>query len=301
METNIMALYTEVAKLSLPFLENGILETIITTDQFLALLPIQDVSPALQLMYNKESDLGGGITSASLIAPDGTFTPGSSSYTNVTQNLTFAGATFNLPIALSTDAAIARETFSKSKLVAREMGKLVVNALSTDASTNFNGIRYAYSGSATQDIPVAAVGSGSFSLAAVDQAIWAVKAGRPNLIVTSTAGYRYFKSALRTAAGGARTDMLQMENYGTPFLAYDGIPIVASDWIGTEDNGGTSAYVLYTNEVDGVKLWSNFGQLVQMVGPIPVIYSMSNNYTIGTGFGMVCPPLAGARIYGILS
>ncbi len=293
-----MALYTELAKLQLPYLEAGVAETIVTTDRFLGLLPLKDVSPAFQLQYTQEATLYLG-NSGSLIAMDGTSTPQSASYTSYVQDLSVAIASFDMPRALATNNTIATEVSKKGKVVARKMGDMIINGTTSTANQKFNGLRYTVSGSTTQDFAVAAVGSGSFSLTVLDQALQAVKVGQPNLIVTSNAGIRYFKNALRTT--GTEADKLQMPNYGTPFLAYDGIPIVASDWIGNEENGGTSFYTLYVDEMDGVTLWSNYSQLIN-VSSISVANSVKDNYTVAAQFGMYIPTaLAVSRIYGITS
>ena len=77
-----MALYTEVAKLQLPYLNQAVADTIVTSDQFLAMLPIFDAKQ-IQYQYTQESNLGSAGNSGSLILPDGTFTPNSASYTSV--------------------------------------------------------------------------------------------------------------------------------------------------------------------------------------------------------------------------
>lgn len=293
-----MAVYTEVAKLSLPFLAQGAAETIATTDQLLALMPIFNVAPAIQYEWNQESTIYTG-NSGSVIAPDGTFTAQSASYTATTQNMTYVGASFTIPRSLSTDSAIAVELAKKSKAVARKMGDLIINGTNS-GNVTFNGFAAAISGSATQDIPIATVGSGSFSLTKLDEAIHAVKVGKPNLIVTSTKGLRFFKSALRST--GTTAEYLQLPNYGTPFLQYDGIPVVASDWIHDDINGGESYYVLYANETDGVTLWSNYDMLVQVLGPTQVINSVSDNWVVASNFGMVIPStLCLARVNGVTS
>lgn len=291
------SLYNEVAKLELPFLLAGVAETIVTVDNFMGLAPVNFVN-GIQYQYTAEATITTG-NSGSFITPDGTFTPMTASYTSTTQNLTFVGASFTMPRALASDVTIATEVMKKAKAVGRKMGDSLINGRSTDANLNFTGLRYTVSGSSTQDIAAAAVGSGSFSLAKLDQALSVVN-GRPNLIVTSNAGLRYFKNAIRSS--GTTAQSLQIPNYGTPFIQYDGIPVVVSDWIGNEENGGTSMYCVYASEIDGVHLWSNAGQLVSVAGPVPVVNSLSDNYTVGGAYGFVIPSVLNvSRVFGILS
>ncbi|MFA5392691.1 MAG: hypothetical protein WC306_03390 [Candidatus Paceibacterota bacterium] len=294
-----MAMYTEIAKLSLPELQQGVAETIVTTDQLTGLLAFENIAPAIQKSYNAESSLGGSANSASIIAPDGSVTANSASYSNTTQNLTFFADSFNLNKNLATPNAVATEITIKSKKVARSIGKEIING-SITGNTYFNGLKVTVSGSSTQDICVSSVGSGSFNFTAFDQAIQAVKPSRPNLCVTNGAGIRYFKAALRT--DGTNAEMLQLPNYGSSVLSYDGIPIITSDHIGSEDSGSASYYFIYTNEDDGARLWSNAEKMIGVTGPIDKTDSLSVNYTVGAALGFVIPSsLNVSRLYGVTS
>jgi hypothetical protein len=292
-----MALYAELSKLQFPRLAQGVAETIVYQDRFLGLLPFVDVSPAIQYTWNKEASLGFNNT-GSFIDQMGTYSPESASYTNTVQNFSTIVAGFDLPDDLATSIAVSTEVGKKSKIIANGIGKAVVSGRSTDANTNFTGLRYTVSGSSTQDIAVATVGSGSLTLGKLDELLSLVKVGRPNIIVTSPAGLRYFKGQIRSS--GTTAESLQVANYGAPFVSYDSIPIVTTDWIGTEENGGTSFYALYANEIDGVTLWSNIMQMIALGSPVRVPYSVKSNYTVKASFGFVVPtPLVVARLYGV--
>jgi hypothetical protein len=172
------------------------------------------------------------------------------------------------------------------------MGSLVINA-TVAGNVYFTGLAASVSGSSTQDIAIG--GSGSFSLGALDQLLASVKVGRPNIIATSTAGLRYYKNALRLVSS-TPAEYIQMPNYGAPFISYDGIAVVVSDWI----PDGT-VYAIYADEMDGVTLWSNFGRLVT-VREVEVANSVSDNWTVAAAFGLVVPtPLCVARLTGITS
>lgn len=297
-----MAVYAELAKLSLPNLVSGLAETIVTTDQLVGVMPLFNIAPSIQYQWNRENTLGVSTNSGSIILADGTFTPNTASYTTVTQDLTFFGASFSIPKTLATDEALSAELNSKAKLVARAIGYNTFYATSGTGNAQFTGFAGTVSGSSTQDIATHANASGAFSLGALDQAIGAVKTGRANVIVMNNTCLRYFKSAVRTAAGGATLDTIQMENYSMPFLAYDGIPIVVSDFPIKDINGGESVYVLYTNELDGITYFSNYENVISVTGPTPVINSVSDNYTVASSMGLIIPSsLSLSRVHGILS
>lgn len=291
-----MALFTEVAKLQLPYLNQSLMDTVITTDHMLALLPIFNVD-AIQYTYNKELGNGSTSTSASFIAADGTFTPNSSSYTPVTQDLTFAGASFNMPGVFS-QKAFENEMYEKSKQITRLLGNNLINGTTSVTNCNWTGLKASVSGSSTQDFSNSAT-SASLDLSNLDKAIMAVKKGKANLIVTNGVGIASFKKAIRST--GTVAESLQIPNYGANFLQYDGIPIVQTDWIGSEESGLASFYVLYANEIDGISLWSQYSQLVNVFGPNPVINSAGMfNYSLSVAMGFVVPtPLAIARVFNV--
>jgi len=296
------ALYTEVAKLQVPMLDRIVADTIIATDKFLGQLEIVP-NDSIQFEYNQYSTYNGnsGATS-SFAAPDGIVTPSSASYTNTIQKLSFALESFNIPDSFQTPQ-FAAEWGAKSKVIARTLGKAVFNAKSTDTNVNFSGLRQVVSGSVT-DTGCTANGSGSMDLQYLDTAIHNIKVGTPNCIVTSLQGLTYLKRAIRTAAATPAMELMQ-DNYGNKILSYWGIPIYPSEWIGNglsgvEENTGTSIYVMYNSPLDGVFAWTQWANFILTKGPIPVPYSVANNYTIACGLGLVAAsPYAISRVYGI--
>jgi hypothetical protein len=289
----------EVAKLSLPTMQAGIAQELVTADEMIGTLEFQNISPAIQVRYNAELSLGGAnAVSASFIAPDGTVTPNTASWTSTTQDLSFTAESFNMNTSLGTPAVLAGNITAKTKLVAAAIGGALINATKA-GNIQFNGLKVTVSGSATQDIAVATCGSGSFDFAAFDQAVAAVYP-KPTLIVTNKAGKRFFLAALRKLT--LPVDKVQLEGYGRPFLGYSDIPIVVTDHIHAEEAGTASYYFIYSNVADGIRLFGNDTDLVTYKGPISGVNSLSDNYTIGSGMGFVIPAsLMVARVHGVTS
>jgi hypothetical protein len=253
--------------------QSALAEEIITVDELFAVLPFKPVS-GNSYSYVRENTL----VTAEGQAVGGAFTPGQSTYTEVTVPLTTIGAQVEINKLLQAQSVgavadgglVASQLARAAKSVGRQFAQWFVTGDST-TSGQFDGVNLmlaaggsytAFSGQSLNQADAA------LTLEMLDDLVSAVKLRRPDVLVMSQKARNKVKSLMR-ALGGVTT----IEVGGRHILAYDGIPMVANDWIVADVDGVTAgsqqhiyAMCLGDDGVVGLTTGSVAGINAEMVG-----------------------------------
>jgi HK97 family phage major capsid protein len=211
----------------------GIIETLITESDILAMLPFIEVNGS-SLTYNQEATLSG----ASWYAVAATWTEQAVTVTQKTATLTILGGDVDVDNFLNQtyrnpNQLRAEAVQSKAKAVAYEFNDKFFNGLGS--SNQPTGLRLLAAAGQTRSL---GTNGATPTLADYDALIDLVKPGKPDCIVMSKRSRRTLK-ALRRASGGGffETDYNQ---FGKRVEFYDGIPIIVDDNISDALTVGTS-------------------------------------------------------------
>lgn len=241
----------ESAKLSLDMLQRGVIETIIEESPVFDWLPYLTVE-GNSFKYNQENTLGG----ASFFAVNAAWTEATATFTQKTANLAILGGDADVDNFIQrTRSDIndqrAIQTQLKAKDVARKFeDTFITGDVAVDANS-FDGIRKLAVAGQTLS---AGTNGGPITLSLVDQLIDLVKGGKPHILVMSKRTRRRLKALLVASTHYVEEGATQ---FGRQVMFYDGIPVLASDWVPNNETQGTetaasSVYAIQFSEADGL-------------------------------------------------
>jgi len=249
--------------------QSALAEEIITVDELYAVLPFVPVSGNA---YTYERELA--LVTAAGIAIDGTLTPGQSTYAEVTVPLTTLAAQVEVNKLLQAQGvgALVDGGLVASQLAraAKSVGRLYAQWFITgDAGTTgqFSGLQTLLATAAFDNQRIDAADA-ALSFEMLDSLVSAVKLRRADAIVLSQKARNKVKSLMRAAGG-----VTMAEVGGRQILTYDGIPLIANDWTGTDVDGVTAgaqeniyAVCLGDDGVSGLTTGSMAGINAELVG-----------------------------------
>ena len=245
-------LQTTAEALSRESLERGVIEEIITRDDMFALLPFMQVT-GKAYVYDRENTLA----TADFLSPNDTVNENASDVTQVTAYLKILAGDVDVDKFLATtmddtNNQVAIQIASKAKAVKRIFQACVVSGSSVTNAKQFDGMSRLCDAS---QVIVAGANGAAIALSMLDTLRDQVILG-PDAFVMRRGTWRAIKQLLR-AAGGTRADMLEMENFGWPIPAFDGVPVLLNDFIPLNETQGssntcTSIYAARFNEADGL-------------------------------------------------
>jgi HK97 family phage major capsid protein len=245
-------LKTEAEKLSRHELVAGVIEEILDTDAMFALLPFTQVM-GKAYVYNRENTIG----DAAWLDPNEAVTESAATFTEITARLRILIGDVDVDKFLAgtmddTNDQTATQLAAKVKTVARKFSTALAAGDATADPKTFDGIsKLVVSG---QTITAGPNGA-AVSLTMLDELKDAVTLGA-DAFVMRKGTWRAVKSLLR-AAGGNTAEMLQLENFGRPVPAFDGLPILLNDFLPADETMGGSSitcsiYAARMNEADGL-------------------------------------------------
>lgn len=245
-------LRAEAEKLSRNELVRGVIEEVLDRDDMLAMLPFTQVN-GKAYVYNRENGLAG----ADWLDPNDTVNESAATFTEVTARLRILAGDVDVDKFLAgtmndTNDQVATQLAAKAKAVGRAFSASLASGDATANPRTFDGLpRLVVSG---QTITAGANGT-AVSLSMLDELKDAVSLGA-DAYVMRKGTWRAIKQLLR-AAGGNDAQMLQMDNFGYPVPAFDGIPVLLNDFLaGNETQGSSnvtcSIYAVRFNEADGL-------------------------------------------------
>jgi len=230
-------LKTEAEKLSLPMLQRGVIDNVITSDELFAVVPFQPIA-GKSLIYNRENDLG----SAEFYDVNETLGEDAATFTELTQQLRRIIGQVDVDDFLQGTMSVendqtAIQISKKSKVVGRTFADAMVNGNSVTNSKQFDGLRKLLADlPASQRVTATAQGA-ALSYDALDELIDLVKIGPNAAFVMNSRTIRSYVK-LQRALGGTTPETVSVG--GQVFNAYRGRPILKNDWVPTdEDSEGT--------------------------------------------------------------
>ncbi|NIH77421.1 HK97 family phage major capsid protein [Ochrobactrum sp. P20RRXII] len=165
---------------------------------------------------------------------------------------------------------VALQVAAKAKGMSRQFRSALINGSATTNNKQFDGIKNLIVPTQTLDAEGSAV-----TLAMLDELKDKVPLGA-DFFMMRRGTWRAIKGLLR-AMGGNTAEHVMLENFGQPVPVYDGIPVLFSEFIGTDkgaaegDPETTSIYAIRANEVDGVHgifVGGNAGLEVKAMGDL---------------------------------
>ena len=246
-------LRTEAEKMSNNQLVAGLIEEIITVNEFFSLLPFAQVN-GKAYVYHRENTL----PTVSFLDPNDTVTEDAGTFTEVVSKLRILAGDVDVDNFLNetmsdTDSQLAIQLALKTKAMARQFQDTSVNGDSVANAKSFDGMKVLTTAGQTT---AAAVNGGALTLTMLDQLIDMVP-NKPDFIMMRSGTRRAFVSLIRAASGNTGT-LLQHPNFDVPVLAHNGVPIIINDFLpvnevqGTSGAVCTSVYAARCNEMDGL-------------------------------------------------
>lgn len=246
-------LRAEAEKLSQTDLVRGVIEEIITKDSVFNLLPFVRVN-GKAYVYDRENTLSEG----DFLDPNDVVNEGAATFTEVVTKLTILAGDVDVDKFLNETMGDHNDQLStqialKAKALGRKAQRTIVVGDKTANAKEFDGIAKLVTSGQTF---YAGVNGGALTMAMLDQLADMIPHGADCFIMRSGT-IRAYKELLRTTAGGTDGAMIQLENFGAPILAHNGIPILVSDWLPANEVRGSSSntcsiYAVRMNELDGL-------------------------------------------------
>lgn len=210
-------------------------EEIVTVDELFSLIPFIPVSGNA---YAWDRELA--LVSAGSHAIGGAFTPGQTTYTPMSLGLTTLGAQVEINKLLQAQGVganvdgglLASQLKRGAKSVARLFAQQFIVGDGTSNTMTGLDTTMADSAFAAQLLDKA---DAALTLDMLDELLSAVTLRRADVIVATQKGRNKIKSLMRAAGG-----VTMQEIGGRQILSYDGVPIVANDWITADVDGGTA-------------------------------------------------------------
>jgi len=262
-------LKAEAEKLSNNTLLQGVVEEIIDRDAMFAMLPFSQVN-SKALVYNRETTLAG----ADFIDPNEVINEEASTFTEVTAKLRILAGDVDIDKFLietmgDTNDQVVTQLQAKAKGVGRIFHAQVANG--TAGTKSFDGLPNLVDGGMTFGVDT---DGGPITLELLDQLLDMVKNGADALVMRKGT-WRAIRILLR-AMGGNTAQMVEIENFGHPVPAFDGIPVIVNDFLAGDEalGAGTdlcSIYAVRFNESDGlhgIYGGSSAGMRVENVGTV---------------------------------
>jgi hypothetical protein len=242
---------TESAKLEQNLLIAGVIETIVTVDQFFEMLPFENIS-GNALAYNRENVAG----DAGFYAPGDTITSkAAATFTNVTDSLTkIIGDAEVDEFIQATRSGIndqkAIQILSKAKTVARTFSNNLINGDGT--SNTFSGLLDLLASAQTID---AGTNGAALSFTLMDELLDKVidKDGDVDFMLMNGRTLRSYYALLRALGGATIGDTVTLPS-GRQVPAYRGTPIFKNNYVPINQTQGTetaATTVLAGNFDDG--------------------------------------------------
>jgi hypothetical protein len=229
----------ESAKLSQDMLSSGVIENVITVNNFFDVLPFANIE-GNSLAYNRENALGaaewagiGGTISAGKAAA--TFTQVTSSLTTLVGDAEVNGLIQATRSNINDQKAI--QVASKAKSIGRAFQDKMING--TGSSNQIDGLLSLVTASQTLS---SGTNGAALTFALLDELMDGVvdKDGQVDYLMMPSRTLRSYYALLRALGGASIGDTATLPS-GAQVPAYRGTPIFRNDWIPTNQTQGTES------------------------------------------------------------
>lgn len=242
----------EAAKIQQNPLIAGVIESIVTVNQFYQTLPFDQIV-GNAVLYARENAMGGvapiGIGGGSNAIPAAAKQP--ATFTPVTTALKAMIGDAEVDHFIETtmgtqNSQRAVQVASKAKNLGREYQRQLILGDSSVDPLEFDGLQKLCPAAQTID-----ASSAAYTLDILDQAISGVKAkdGAVDFIMMPDEGLRKHMSVLRALGGASLTEVVNLPGGGQQ-MYYRGIPMYRNDYIPMSAPGATRTGDIYVGTVD---------------------------------------------------
>jgi hypothetical protein len=246
-------LRADAERLSNNQLVSGVIEEIIKRDAIYALLPFVGTNHKAYV-YNRE----GTLPTVSFYDVNSAINEGAPTNTQVTVTLKILAHNVDIDKFLSgtmndTNNQVAEALAGAAKAVDMKFRDTLVNGSVGTDPLSFDGMKALVTGAQTF---AAATNGAALTFDMLDQLIDNVLAGRPDALIMRYGTYRALKALMRSS-GGMVPEQLKLREFDGTVPAYDGIPIVLSEYLPGNETQGTnnntcSIYAARFNTTDGL-------------------------------------------------
>lgn len=247
-------LRADAERLSNNQLVSGVIEEIIKRDAIYALLPFVGTNHKAYV-YNRE----GTIPTVNFYDVNSAIGEGAPTNTQVTVTLKILAHNVDIDKFLAgtmndTNNQIAEALAGAAKSVDQKFRDTLVNGDVTGDPLSFDGMKKLVTGAQTIN---AGANGGALTFDKLDELIDLVAVGRPDALIMRFGTYRALKALMRTS-GGMVPEQLKISNFDGQVPAYDGIPIILSEYLPSNEVKGTSGavctsiYAARFNTTDGL-------------------------------------------------
>lgn len=233
----------EAGKLTQDLLLRGVIETIVSESQALRYLPFMDVT-GNALTYNQEATL----PTAAFYAVGDTWTEDTPTFAQKTAKLAILGGDADVDNFLQQTYAnpndlAAAVVAAKAKAVGRKWSDTFFNGDTSVDTKSFDGLHRLIPAGQRLKANGNNANGGALTLDDMDAFIDLVKPGKPDAIFLSKRSRRKLKFLRRTGGNVLEVDV---DQFGQRVEYYDGIPLLADDYILDTRTVGTSTGVCST-------------------------------------------------------
>lgn len=246
-------LRADAERLSNNQLVSGVIEEIIKRDAIYALLPFVGTNHKAYV-YNRE----GTLPTVSFYDVNAAIGEGAPTNTQVTVTLKILAHNVDIDKFLAgtmndTNNQIAEALAGAAKAVDTKFRDTLVNGDVASDALAFDGIKKLVTGGQTK---LAATNGAALTFDLLDELLDMVLTGRPDALIMRFGTYRALKALMRTA-GGMVPEQLKIKDFDGQVPAYDGIPIILSEFLPGNETAGTnnltcSIYAARFNTTDGI-------------------------------------------------
>lgn len=251
-------LLAEAEKLSLPQLQQGVIENVVTSDELFAVIPFEPIDGKV-FQYDRENSIG----SAGFVAVSGVISESAATFTQKEQTLKRILGDVDVDEFLDATMSDQQSQTSvqigkKSKAVGRKFADAMINGDEDTTAAEFDGLRALYQDLASSQKTIAGAQGAAFSFDMLDTLIDQNKvgSGAEQAFVMNSRTLRAYV-ALQRGLGGIVPETTIEDRV---FSSYRGRPILKNDWMPlTEDSDGirkadVSGWVLSTVYAIGDKV-----------------------------------------------
>lgn len=259
-------LKAEAEKLSNDTLVSGVIEELIERNDMLAVLPFVGVN-SKAYVYDREfvgtdDNLTNGAGMPAFVDPvTDTIVEGGAKFVQIVTKLRVLAGDVDVDKFLQetmgdTNDQLSVQVAAKAKSIARQFSLASMQGDSTANAKSFDGVGKLVTSAQTIDAAATSTAGAAITLGMLDQLADQVPNGA-NAYVMRKGTLRAVRALLRAAGGNGAVDIM-IENFGRPMPSHNGIPIIVSDHLPTEQFGtggaGTSCsvYAARFNEADGL-------------------------------------------------
>ncbi len=233
----------EAGKLTQDLLLRGVIETIVGESSVLGYLPFMDIT-GNALTYNQEATL----PTAAFYSVGDTWTEDTPTFAQKTARLAILGGDADVDNFLQqtyanpTDLAAA-VVAAKAKAVGRRWSDTFFNGNSGSDPKSFDGLHTLIPTGQRLQANANNANGGALTLDDIDAFIDLVKPGKPDALFLSKRSRRKLKQLRRSGGNVLEVDL---DSFGRRVEFYDGIPLLADDFILDNRTVGTSTGVCST-------------------------------------------------------